>query len=185
MSTQEGKGHSFPPLQKRIIIHLAQNKPQTINETVKGISGHYKSSWIAFKALKKKGLIKEVTSKDYRGREYPRFWLTELGIFLALHEGAKPEVLLRTTLEFYPENKNLQLLIEGAPILGKYALDILYLVALNKGVIEQIDLASIFAAQTVNKLTPKQIREFVTVLKKYPEQHQQTRKNLKELFDML
>ena len=120
-----------------------------------------------------------------RGRQYPRFWLTELGIFLALHEGAKPEVLLRTTLEFYPKDKKLQFLIEAVPILGKFAFDILYLVALNKGVIEQIDLTSIFAAQTVNKLTPKQVREFVTVLKKYPKQHQQTRKSLKELSDLL
>ena len=192
MLMQEGKGNSFPPLQKRIILYLAQSKPQTINETKKGISGHYKSSWIAFNVLKKKGLIKKITSKDYRGRQYPRFWLTELGIILALHEGAKQEVLLRTTLENYPENKNLQFIIEAVPILGKHAFKILYLAVLTKGEIEQRDITSLFATQMQEKLTPKQVRQFITILKKYPEPYQQCvdyvnqiHKNLKELSDLL
>jgi len=185
MLTQEGKGHSFPPLQKRIILHLAQSRPQTINETKKGISGHYKSSWIAFNVLKKKGLIKHTKSKDWRGRQFPCFWLTELGIFLALHEGAKQEVLLKTTREIYPENKDLHFLIEAVPILGKHALDVLYLAVLNRGVINQTDLIAIFAAQLQNKLNPKQITQFIEVLKKYPELHQQTRKNLRELSNLL
>lgn len=185
MSKQQAKGNNYPPLQKRIIMYLAQSTPQTINKTTKEIKGHYKSSWTAFNTLKKKGLIKEVALKPYQGREYPQFWLTELGIYVALHERANPEILLRTTCEIYPENKTLQFLIEAAPILGEYALDVLYLIALNKGVIEQIDLTSIFAAQILNKLTPKQIKEFVSVLKKYPEQHQQTRKDLRELSDLL
>jgi len=159
---------------------------------MKGISGHYKSSWIAFNVLKKKGLIKNVTSKNYRGRQYPCFWLTDLGIFLALHEGAKQEVLLRTTLEIYPENKNLQFIIEAVPILGKNAFDALYLAVLTKGVIKQRDLTSIFAAQMQKKLTPKQLRQFMMVLKKYTEPYQQyadyinqIRKNLRELSDLL
>jgi len=185
MSTQEGKGHSFPPLQKRIILHLAQSEPQTINETKKGISGDYKSSWTSFNALKKKGLIKEVTSKDYRGRQYPCSWLTELGVLLAIHEGAKPEVLLKKTLEIYPDNKGLHFLIEAVPILGKHALDVLYLAVLNRGVINQTDVTAIFAAQLQNKLNPKQITQFIKVLKKYPEIHQQTRKSFKEISDLL
>ena len=185
MSTKGSKRNSFPPLQKRIILHLAQSEPQTINETKKAISGHYKSSWIAFNVLKKKGLIKHTTSKDYKGRQYPCSWLTDLGVLLALHEGAKPEVLLKTTRKIYPENKDLHFLIEAVPILGKHALDVLYLAVLNRGVINQTDLIAIFAAQLQNKLNPKQITQFIKVLKKYPERHQQTRKNLKELTDLL
>ena len=192
ISTKESKANSFPPLQKRIILHLAQNKPKTINETAKGISGtkkgipkNYKSSWVAFKTLEKKGLIKHTTSKDYKNRQYPCSWLTDLGVLLALHEGAKPEALLKTTREIYPENKDLHFLIEAVPILGKHALDVLYLAVLNRGAINQTDLISIFAAQMQNKLTPKQITQFIAVLKKYPEQHQQTRKNLRELSDLL
>jgi hypothetical protein len=192
MSTKGAKRHSFPPLQKRIILHLAQSEPQTINETKESISGHYKSSWNAFNVLKKKGLIKHTTSKNYRGKQYPRFWLTELGIFLALYEGAKPEVLLKTTLEIYPENKNLQFLIEAVPILGKNAFHVLYLTVLTKGEIKQKDITSIFATQMQEKLTPKKIKQFITILKKYPEPYQQCvdyinqiRKNLGELSDLL
>jgi len=185
MLTPESKEHSFPPLQKRIILYLAQSKSQTINEIKKGISGHYKSSWIAFNVLKKKGLIKHTTSKDYKNRRYPCSWLTDLGVLLALHEGAKPEVLLKTTREIYPDNKDLHFLIEAVPILGKHALDVLYLAVLNRGEINQTDLIAIFAAQLQNKLNPKQITQFIEVLKKYPDRHQQTRKNLRELSDLL
>ncbi|MGA2768780.1 MAG: hypothetical protein ABSF24_10780 [Candidatus Bathyarchaeia archaeon] len=192
MSKLQGKGNSFPPLQKRIILHLAENGPQTINETNKGISGDYKSSHIAFQTLKKKGLIKEVTSKPYRGREYPQLWLTDRGIFLALCQGARPQTILRRTLEIYPEDKGLQFVIEAVPILGKNAFDVLYLAASTNGQIEQTDVDSILAAQMQKKLSPEVIKQFIAVLKKYPAQHKRTvdsieqaRKNLSEVSDML
>ena len=192
ISSKKSKTSSFPPLQKRIILHLAQNKPKTINETAKeisktkkGIPKNYKSVWIAFQTLEEKGLIKKTTTKIYRNRQFPCFWLTDLSVLLALHEGTKPEVLLKTTREIYPENKDLHFLIEAVPILGKHALDVLYLAAVNRGEINQTDLISIFAAQVQDKLTPKQITQFIAVLKKYPERHQQTRKNLRELANLL
>ena len=46
----------LPPLQKRIVIHLANTKPRTINETVKAMKGQYKSQWTAFNSLKEKYL---------------------------------------------------------------------------------------------------------------------------------
>ena len=199
MSTPKGKSNILPPLQKRIILYLAKHESKTINAINSGInptarnkSHYYKSTWTAFKALKGKGMTKEVTLIKYRGNEYPCFWLTELGIFLALHEGAKQEVLLRTTLEIYPENKNLQFIIEAVPILGKHAFKILYLAVLTKGEIEQRDITSLFATQMQEKLTPKQVKQFITILKKYPEPYQQCvdyvnqiHKNLKELSDLL
>lgn len=192
ISTKESKKESFPPLQRRIVLHLAQTSPKTINETAKeisktkkGIPRNYKSSWSAFKSLEEKGLIKDTTSKDYKNRKYPRSWLTDVGVLLALHEGAEPRALLKTTREIYPEDKDLHFLIEAVPILGKHALDVLYLAVLNRGAINQTDLISIFAAQTIDKLAPNQIAQFVAVLKKYPERHQQTRKDLRELADLL
>jgi hypothetical protein len=192
ISTKENKTDSFPPLQRRIVLHLAQTSPKTINETAKeisktkkGIPRNYKSSWSAFKALEEKGLIKDTTSKDYKNRKYPRSWLTDVGVLFAVHEGAEPQALLKRTREIYPEDKDLHFLIEAAPILGKHALDVLYLAVLNRGAINQTDLISIFAAQTIDKLTPNQIAQFVAVLKKYPERHQQIRKDLTELADLL
>jgi hypothetical protein len=152
---------------------------------VKGIRGQYKSSWLAFNALKKKGLIEAVSSLDYHGRRYPRFWLSELGTFLAIGVGAKSEALLRAILEIYPDNKTLHFLVEAVPVLGEYAREVLYLVAVTRGAIEQTDLTSIFAAQTINKLSPQQIKKFVAILKRYPEQRQQIRKSLRELSDLI
>jgi len=191
MLTQESKENSFPRLQKRIILYLAQSRPQTINEIKTGIKGHYyKSTWTSFNSLKKKGMVKSVTSKPYRGREYPCFWLTELGIFIALIRGAKTEALLKTTSQIYPENKNLQFLIEAVPILGKNAFDVLHLAVSNKGVIEQRHLSLIFANQ--KELTYEQKKQFIKVLKKHPELYRQCancvnqiNKNLKVLSDLL
>jgi hypothetical protein len=159
---------------------------------MKGISGHYKSSWIAFNVLKKKGLIKDVTSKDYRGRHYPCFWLTERGIFIVLGEGAKSGTLLSRTLEIYPENEDLQFLIEAVPILGRNFFDVLYLAVLNKGPIKQTDATLYLLAQMMRELTREELRQFIIVLKKYPQTHQRWRdyakqacKILTELSDML
>jgi hypothetical protein len=109
-----------------------------------------------------------------------------------LCEGAKPETLLSRTLEIYPENGDLQFLIEAVPILGRNAFDVLYLAALTNGQIEQTDVASILAAQMQRKFAPEVKRQFIAVLKKYPETHQrfvdsvkQVRKNLTELSDLL
>lgn len=192
MSKQQKKGNTFPPLQKRIVLHLAQNKPQTINETMKGIKSHnYKSTWIAVDVLKKKGLIEDVATKDYRGNTYPCFWLTERGIFLAISKGAKQETLLRTTLETYPKNKDIQFLIEAAPILGENAFEVLYLTALN-GQIEQADVFSILAKQMQKPLNDKEIDQFIAVLDKYPKTHQlsvdyvnQITKNLRKISNKL
>lgn len=192
MSRRGGRRNSFPPLQQRIILHLAENEPQTINETMKGIKSHnYKSTWIAVDVLKKKGLIEDVATKDYRGNTYPCFWLTERGIFLAISKRAKQEILLRTTLETYPKNKDLQFLIEAAPILGENAFEVLYLTALN-GHIEQADVFSLLAKQMQKPLTDKQTDQFIAVLNKYPKTHQLTvdqvnevTKNLGKISDKL
>jgi hypothetical protein len=142
--------------------------------------------------LKKKGLIKQITVKNYLARKYPRFWLTETGIYIALHEGAKPETLLSRTLEIYPENKDLHFLIEAVPILGKNAFDVLYLAALTNGQIPQTDVASILATQMQTKFPPEVTERFIAVLKRYPEPYQrcvdyikQTSKNLSEVSNLL
>jgi succinate dehydrogenase flavin-adding protein (antitoxin of CptAB toxin-antitoxin module) len=82
--------------------------------------------------------------------------------------------------------------VETVPILGRNAFDVLYLAALSKGMIEQSDLTSIFAAQMQKKLTPEEIRQFIAMLKKYPEPYQlcadyakQAHKNLRELSSLL
>jgi ribosomal protein L28 len=61
----------LPPLQKKVLLYLANNEPKTINETVKALKSHYKSTWNAFNNLEKKTLINPVSTKKYQGQEYP------------------------------------------------------------------------------------------------------------------
>ncbi len=111
------------PLQQRIILYLARTEPQTINETAKRISKDYKSSWTAFNKLSKKGLVKKVKKKYYRGNQYPYFWLTEVGILQAIDQGADPEHLLDQTCKIYPQNKNLQFFIQSVSVFGEEIAD--------------------------------------------------------------
>ena len=194
MLKKKGKEHIskqqfLTPLQKKILLFLTINDPHDINETVKAVEGNYRSIWAVFKELKKKDLIKEINLKEYRGRKYPRYWATEMGIIFALSERVEPEILLKKTREIYPENRNLQFLIETIPILGKSALNMLYLSVETGGKIEEGDLISIFASQ--RKLSPKKIKKYNSVAKRYPERYKQTqdyiietKKNLKDLSDL-
>jgi hypothetical protein len=182
--------HGFlTPLQKELLLSLAVNKPQTKNEAVRAIGGNYRSGWDALKELENKNLIKAVSQKFYRGREYPRYWVTENGILLALSEKTKLGILLRRTQEIYPENRNLQFLIEAIPILGETAFNMVRLAVAANGKIDQNDLISIFAAQ--KKLDDEELGRYNLILKKYPERYKQhadyikrVSKNLKDLSEM-
>jgi|SRR3989304_5441459 len=200
MIRKKGMGHKLfpltqndvlPPLQRRIFIYLAEKDPQTINETVKALKGHYKSSWIAFGRLEKKGMIKKVSSKTYRGREYPCFWITEGGVFVALCEGVNPTVLLEKSVKVYPENRVLHCLLEISPILGIAGFKTLYLAVLGRGKVEENDIAILVATQMQHKLTIEEGKEIVEIVRKYPEQYEQFRENMKQLhknmrkFDLL
>lgn len=104
MTRKKEKRNNLPPLQKRIILCLAEHGPQTINETTRNMKpkGHYKPTYMAFKSLKAKGLIQKQGSKTYRGREYAQFWLTEKGVITALVYGAKPKILQSIIYEKLP-----------------------------------------------------------------------------------
>jgi hypothetical protein len=170
------KSQFLSPLQRRIFLYLAENDPKDKNETVKAIKGHYKSSWMAFNSLEKKGIISKINVKTYRGKEYPCFWLTTAGVFIALVEGANPKTVLTKTLEIYPENKFLQCVIEVSPILGTDMYDIALSAFLNKQKLEQSDISAMLATQLLKDRSMEQIKELIAIMKKYPQQFE----NLKE-----
>ena len=197
MLSKKGKEHNLivnkqsflSPLQKKILLFFAVTRPQTIREAVTEMKGNYRSSWEAFKELKKKNLIEPIRQKFYRGRIFPRFWLTERGVILALSKKTNPEILLRKTQEIYPENRNLQFLIETIPLLGENAYHMLYLSVVTNGEIKERDLIPIFAMQ--RKLSKEENKKFKSILKRYPERYNQTKdaikrasQNLKDLSDM-
>jgi hypothetical protein len=181
------------PLQRRIILHLAQNQPQTKNEIAKGIKSDYKSSWIALRKLGKKGLIKTAKTKPYKGNLYPCFWLTELGISLALYEGANPELLLKQTLKTYSENKVMQFLIEAVPIFGEGIASTLGEDILDKDA--EGKLVSMLSAELLPTFSPasqvrrefdfEQLKRFKALLKKYPELYQRLTVELRQIADNL
>lgn len=191
------------PSEKRIILYLANSKPQTINEISKGIRKDYKSTHTAFKRLEKQGLVKTVTVKPYRGREYPCFWLTALGIDNALGKSANPKSLYKQALKLYPENRVLQFLIEAIPVFGEeiantFGSDILG--DPSQVEIGLIGLLSTYLLPTIDLpppefqdiLSQEQMTQFKALLQKYPELYrrltielEQHIEKLKELLDYL
>jgi ribosomal protein L28 len=179
MAQIESKGHTskpktkrqfLPPLQKRIFIYLAKTRPQTINETRKGVRSQYKSSWMALNYLEEKGLVTKIGVKPYRGNEYPCYWLTPAGVFLALVEGINPSSLLTKTIELHPENKTLQCIVEISTVLGTDMYRIAYPAILDKGKLEKDDVALMLAAQLQKNLSFDQISDLIAIMRKYPEQ---------------
>jgi len=185
MSTQKNKGNNLPKLQKRIILHLAKNGAQTINETAKRLKGHYKSTWIAFNSLEKKGLIKKTDMKIYRNRKYPRFWLTQEGIFVALVEGADATNLLQATIKTYPNDKTLQCCLEISPVLGLEGFKIALSAIQDKGKLEDSDMIKVFLAHAQKDVSLEQIRKLIEILKKYPKEYRETKTNLNQIAKML
>jgi hypothetical protein len=178
------KGNILPPLQKRIVLHLAENEPQTINETVTAIEGHYKSSWIAFNKLEEKQIIKKIDTKSYRGREYPRFWLTDTGVLIALFEGVGFEVLLERTLEIYPDDKNIQILLELSPVFGTEVFKLAFLTILKKGKLDEDDLTMIVIAElnspeAQSDFGGRRPEDILALLKKHPVAYENTKKYAK------
>jgi len=181
MSTQKIKGNILPPLQKRIILHLAKNGAQTINKTAKGLKGHYKSSWTAFNALEQKGLIKQTDLWIYRNREYPLFWLTQGGIFVALVEGADAANLLQRTLKSYPNDKTLQCCLELSPLLGLEGFKIALSAIKDKGKLDDSDMMKILFAHAQKEVSVKQFRKLIEILKRYPKTYYRTKKHLSQI----
>ena len=55
----------LPPLQKKVLLYLANNEPKPINETVKALKSHYKSN------LEKKTLITQSVLKIIKVKNTP------------------------------------------------------------------------------------------------------------------
>jgi hypothetical protein len=193
MSAPKGKSNNLPPLQKRIILYLAKHEPKTINEINSGINppsrtkSLYKSTWTAFKALKKKGMTEGVTLKPYRGHEYPLFWLTDLGVFTALVEGADTQDLLEKTIKTYPNNKILQCCLAIAPFIDIEFYRIALSAILNKGKLEQSDLINMVVTQVQKDSSIDQFKQFLGILKKYlpPEEYKKLDNQIKQYADLL
>lgn len=87
---QSETGSTQKPYLPRILKHLVEHGPDTINGTNSGIRGDYKNTHENFKKAEKLGMI---SATDSDGHGYQKYWLTGRGASFALGLGADPEKL--------------------------------------------------------------------------------------------
>lgn len=114
-------------------------------------------------------MIKGVELYPYRGNKYPCFWLTDLGVFTSLVEGADIQDLLEKTIKTYPNNKILQCCLKIAPFIGIEGYRIALSAILNKGKLEQSDLITLMVTQTQKDSSIEQFKQLLGIVKEYPE----------------
>jgi hypothetical protein len=185
MSKYKKKGNNLHPLQKKIVLYLSKNGPQNIHHTfmkmkTQSYEPSYKPTNIAFHSLEEKGILTKVNSDSdkYKGRQYPKFWLTELGILTALNEGVSPADLLIQSRKVYPDNQILQYFLEISPNFNTNIVTITLTALKNKGKLEPSDLGAIFATQMETDTTPDKFTNALETLKKYPKEHENLKKQI-------
>ena len=171
MSKSNIKSDNLPSLQRLIVLNLADSKPQTINETVKAISKSYKATWIAFNSLEKKNLIEKIDVKNYRGREYPRFWLTAEGIVMALMEGASFDKLLEQAKVLHPDAKILHCFLEIMPYTNPEILKLAYSIVKGKKEVGVNEVATLTFSQSAKQMDFETGKKLKATLEKYPEEY--------------
>lgn len=184
MIQRKGESHILPPLQRDIILHLAEEGSQTINEIASGVSRSYKPTWTAFKSLKEKKFVKEASIKNHRGREYPQFWLTDDGALIALAEGADFDRLLELTKQIYPKNQILTCYLE---VISKMelldAVRVGYSALRRKGKLDPFDLMNMLFTEREKKTTDRQLKEIVDVIKAYPKEYDLFKRRMDEILE--
>ena len=185
MSKAKVKSDNLHSLQKLIIFHLAENNPQTINQTVQAISKSYKPTWIAFNTLEKKKLIIKTDTKSYRGREYPRYWLTDEGMIMALMEGASADKLQEQTRILYPEAKIIHCFLEIMPFFDPEVIKMAYSSVKGKGKLEPVEVAQLILSGAAMPMDVETGRKVAATLKKYPEQYKALKIAIQFLIDQL
>lgn len=189
MAKQKPKGNKLPPLQRRVVLCLAQKGSQTKNEVNTNIPllklaevAHYKPTWVAIKSLTKKGLIQEVGTKHRRGQNYPTYWLTDEGVFVALIEGANSKTLLNKTRKLFPKNKALLCYLDIAPKFNPKIFEIAYSAVKTKGKLEPIDVATMLFTQMQTETTIETFRELMEILKKkYPKLYNSIKEQIENM----
>lgn len=193
MSKAKNKNDHLSPSQKRIILYLAKNEPQTINEINKGThpenkkssSTTYHTSHSACKDLERQNLIRKIEVKPYHSIKYDCFWLTPAGVYQAVVEGTDAQDLLEKTVKTYPDNKTLQLFLEMKPFTGIEIYKAAFSAVRKKGKLEQSDILTIMLSQMQRTLSTEQSTQPIEILKKYPDEYEKQIKRAKQLAEFL
>ncbi|TRZ52157.1 MAG: hypothetical protein D4S01_03400 [Dehalococcoidia bacterium] len=184
MSMLKIKGDKLPPLQRLIILHLAKSEPQTINETVKALSKSYKPTWSAFNSLQGKKLIGKVDVKEYRGRKYPLFWLTDEGIITAILEGAERSVLLEKGKMVFSDAK-VHCFLEVVEHMNPAVLYLARKVVKDKEELDFVDIMSLLVSDAMFETDVETMKKTFAGLKKYPEWYEQGKIVIEQMIEQL
>lgn len=189
MPTRRREDNHLHPLEKKIVLHLATNQPQTINEINKGTHLQPRTSYMAsvntIKNLEKQKLIRKTGIKNYRNRKFPLYWLSQWGALTALIEGADPKDLLKRTVEMYPNDKTLQLLLEMSPFTGTEVYKTAFSAIISKGKLEQSDAVLIMLTMIQKNLPAEQQDQFLKVLSKYHDEYEKATNQIKQIANFL
>jgi hypothetical protein len=170
MSNAKMKSDNLHPLQKLIILNLAENEPETINELTQAISKSYKPTHTAFKSLVRKKLIIKTGAKSYRGQQFPRYWLTDEGMIMALLEGANAERLLQKTKELYPDAEITHCFLEIMPLFDPVIIKTSYSYVKGKGKLGFAEVAQLILSGAAGAMEVETAEKISKILKKYPLQ---------------
>jgi hypothetical protein len=184
MSKKKSESHILPPLQRKIILHLAKEGAQTKNEIASGVSTSYKPTWTAFNSLQKKKLIKETTLKTYRGQTYPQYWLTDDGALIALAEGADSKHLLGMAKQIYPEDQRLACYLEVLPKVNLDIIRVVYSIT-HKGRFELDELLNLLLIGSATEKDDQSFEETVDTFKAYPDEFNAFKKRMDHIMEGL
>jgi hypothetical protein len=140
---------------------------------------------MAFKSLEKKNLIKQTAIKEYAGREYPSYWLTDEGIMMALVEGANSKKLLKQTKTIYPENKTAHCFLEIIPLFDPQVIRMAYSSVKGKGKLGIREIIMLFLSQPSIAMDSKAAKKITFILKKYPKEYSIFKRTIQTMIDQL
>jgi hypothetical protein len=175
----------LPPLQKQILLYLAERQPQSKYKISKGLKGYYKSVYDAIDELAKKKLLAEINEEEYRNQTHSVYWLTSTGTFIALVQRVNSKTLLNRTNEIIPDDKMLQYLIELSAILGTEMYKVGYQAILKNGRLEKSDISQMMTVQLVKEMSFEQLKQIIEITKKYPEQYGNLKAQIDEMIEKM
>jgi DNA-binding MarR family transcriptional regulator len=185
MSQTTVKSDSLPSLQHAIVLHLAKNEPQTINQTAKALSKDYSATHTSFKSLVSKKLIMKTGARRYREQEFECYWLTDEGMIKALIEGANADKLLQQTKKLYPEAEIAHCFLEIIPLFDPVIVRTSYSYVKGKGKLEFPEVAQLILSGAAEAMEIETAKKIGTILKKYPEQYSAFKFVVQEMITLL
>ncbi len=114
---QFSEDYHIPPLQEKIILHLANKGPDTMYSTAKQVSADYKNVHTNFETMLNRNWIKKVGLKE--GTKYELYWLDTDGFSLAIGSGFNVDLLKATLIDEGISDFRVDFILDFVPRLSK------------------------------------------------------------------